>query len=270
MPWNAAIYKERNSVFEHQCSGTILNARIILSAIHCFWDEESVGGQFNASLYRVKVGKTFREYDDTRETTKVQSFSVRKISDFDLITLKAAYSGDIAILLMDNFIEFGAYISPICIDYDLKYANRLEDFVPEGRVGMVAGWGLEQSDGKPSPVLKKLEMSVATQEECTNATELDTVDEFCARSLHRAAGVCHGDSGAALVFPEEENGITKFFIRGFVSANTVTSCDFEKYSKFTNTAIYLDFIKRHEIQYRPRASLLGKLIDLCFTQTNSN
>lgn len=254
------IYKRINSSFEHICSGTILNARIVVSAMHCFWDEVQ-GAPFNESLYRIKTGKIYREFDDIREPVKVQSFSIKKITNFDAFRgAETSFLGDIAILLLNNYIEFKPYISPVCIDYDLKY----EDIeVPANRVGVVAGWGTDNLSGvsSASPI-KRIELPVVNRQECQRVSPFVTSDKFCAAHSGIDDALCTSDSGGSLVFPQTNNSITKYFLRGIVSAdasNNNGQCGgYGSYTTFTNAALYSDFISKHEISYRPTASTIGE------------
>lgn len=40
VPWHVGIYKasSNGNSFDFQCGGTIINARVVISAAHCFWD----------------------------------------------------------------------------------------------------------------------------------------------------------------------------------------------------------------------------------------
>lgn len=63
-----------------------------------------------------------------------------------------------------------------------------------------------------------------------------------------------GDSGGGLVFPSNENGRKKWYIRGIVStgANKLDSCDSDKYATFTNVAYYESLVATYDTRYRPR------------------
>lgn len=37
VPWHVGLYKSTGTSYTLQCGGTIVNARIVLSAMHCFW-----------------------------------------------------------------------------------------------------------------------------------------------------------------------------------------------------------------------------------------
>lgn len=56
------------------------------------------------------------------------------------------------------------------------------------------------------------------------------------------------------------NGIETWFIKGIVSKAPVKEnvCD-EPFVTTTNTTLYLDFIKKNEIEFRPTANTNGKL-----------
>lgn len=69
--------------------------------------------------------------------------------------------------------------------------------------------------------------------------------------------VCSRDNGAGLVFKKDIGENTKFFLRGIVSANG--RCGGKgSYTTFTNTALYSDFISKHEKELRPTAISIGK------------
>lgn len=40
-PWHVGIYMIEGSSYSLRCGGTIANARIVLSAMHCFWNREA-------------------------------------------------------------------------------------------------------------------------------------------------------------------------------------------------------------------------------------
>lgn len=120
---------------------SVISTKAIISAIHCFWDASNEG-IFDKENYDIAVGKSRRGLDDV-ETYKSQIFKVSNI----LYDYARYYANDIAVVILNNFIEFKTYIAPVCIQFDLKC-------VEPGLIGTVAGWGLESQDGQPSIVLK--------------------------------------------------------------------------------------------------------------------
>lgn len=77
VPWHVGIYKLNGEAYKLQCGGTIVNARVVVSAMHCFW-HLSAGGPFEASLFTVAAGKELLEYDGN-EQSAVQKFGVKHI-----------------------------------------------------------------------------------------------------------------------------------------------------------------------------------------------
>lgn len=243
-----------------------MNARIVISAMHCFWDK-TFDTSYDAALYRIKVGKTYRDYNDTNELTNVQSFAVRKITKFGAYSGRNTdYVGDIAILLLDNYIQFTAYIAPICIDYE-------DMTVSDKWVGIAAGWGGGNRFDRdpvlgPHPALmKRIPLPVIDKQECKQVYEDVTPDKFCVAHTDIKEGLCLGDSGGGLVSPEKMNrGGTKYFLRGIISTSAPNQrnrwCGGNgSYTGLTNIALYGDFIRRQETEYRPRTSTIGKLCE---------
>lgn len=147
-------------------------------------------------LFQVAVGKTYRDYA-AREEYNPQFFAVEQILYIDGYNdLSGFYSDDIALVVLDKHIEFRSFIVPICMPQNLQYEDKA---VPAGWIGVAAGWGLEQSNGLPSTILKKIELPVVTREECKQKSDPEfenfiTSDKFCAGYL-TGASVCQGDSG---------------------------------------------------------------------------
>lgn len=182
------IYKKIYENFEQFCSGTILNARVVISAMRCFWDERN-GALFDKSLFRIKAGKTYRDYNsDIMELTKVQVFSIEKVIQFDAFSgANTSYLGDIAILLLDNYIEFKFYIAPVCMDYELQYDD---NEVPVNRTGVLAGWDTVTSisDSLQEPI-KRIRLAVVDRQECQRVTPFVSADKFCAGDLYYNGGL---------------------------------------------------------------------------------
>lgn len=131
----------------------------------CFWDGES-SAPFNVSLFKLKVGKRLKEFDDKRETTETQTISIKNITNFE--TWKGSengFLGDIAILILEDYIKFKPHILPVCIDYDLKFVNDDHRL----RFGLVVGSQFGNS------------VRLDTLYEVSNTTESIKSDKFCIR-----------------------------------------------------------------------------------------
>lgn len=256
IPWQVGIYKRsgRTSKFQQICGGTIIGPKVIISAMHCFWDR-SENTPYNKDAFNIVVGKTIRDYA-AREEYKPQFFTVEDILYIDGYNDFAGnYANDIVLVVLDKFIEFHSYIVPICLPQNLHYEEKT---VPVGWIGTTAGWGLTQTNGLPSEVLKRIELPVVSREECRDKSAPEfasfiTSDKFCAGYV-TGASVCQGDSGGGLVFPKTVGLKTQYTIRGIVSVggNKAGSCDSEKFTTFTNVAFYMDFINAHISKFEPK------------------
>lgn len=257
-PWHVAIYK-RNDVTNSLvivCGGTILNARVVISAMHCFW-YPALRRPYPASLYRVAAGKTYSDYT-ANEPFQQQFFGVKEI--LYVKDQKKGYQGeandylaDIALLILEPHITFQATISPICLPLNLQNEERV---VPPGWDGRVAGYGLTSSGGSVSSVLKIVDLPTVARDMCARETQLRLPnDKFCAGYLNMNVSVCMGDSGGGLVFPINDFGRKIFYLRGIVSTGVQNKvdygCDSNKYATFTNILYYDSFLAENEASNRP-------------------
>lgn len=78
IPWHALIYSKLSGQFKQICSGTIINAKLILSAASCFWNIKEER-PYNPLLFNVIVGKYYFD-DSTKESLPTQIFNITEIS----------------------------------------------------------------------------------------------------------------------------------------------------------------------------------------------
>lgn len=137
IPWHVGIYRRdgEDSLFKQICGGTIISSRIVISAMHCFWDRyENL--KYHLDLFKIAVGKTFRDYD-AREDFKPQIFSVENIFHIEGYNdLAGYYANDIVLVILDKHIEFHSFIVPVCLPDNLQYDEKI---VPVGWIGLTAG-----------------------------------------------------------------------------------------------------------------------------------
>lgn len=120
VPWHTAVYEKRNGAFSQICGGTIISAKFVLSAAHCFWNSgrRSLNDK---SIYRIAAGKTNRAYNSPENNTMPQFF------DLESINVPERYQGieqnhmyDIAVLKVTTLIIFDTTIRSACIEFNLR------------------------------------------------------------------------------------------------------------------------------------------------------
>lgn len=257
VPWHVGIYSniiDKNH-FTQICGGTIVNAKIVLSAAHCFWDT-SESNFFKPSNFKVAGGKYYRDFY-RMEPIKPQTMDIESIIFKQEYNDYAGYYAlDIILLVLNDYIQFNSFIKPICLEYNLNFN---EQQVQPGLIGRVAGWGLESSDSRTgSPNLKVIDLPAIEYNECKRKLSAEllpfiTGDKFCA-GYTNGHSVSRGDSGGGLVFPKQIGSNTVYFLRGIVSsgASKAGSCDNEKYTLFTNVQYHIKFISFYESLNRPQ------------------
>ena len=128
-PWLAAIGITReNYPFTFICSGSIITKRFILSAAHCFFQ--------SIEPSHVKFGAT------NIESLYIKQRNIREVKthpDYDDVSKTFYY--DVAIVKVDEEIQFSSRISPICLPDS-------PSLHPGTGIGInVQGWGTTKRGG---------------------------------------------------------------------------------------------------------------------------
>ncbi|KAL5278992.1 hypothetical protein ACFFRR_003545 [Megaselia abdita] len=242
IPWQAAIYK-RNAVgrYTHICGGSIVTAKLVVTAAHCLWDRQRHEAM-HKSLFTVGVGKTRRDYyiEDADYTPQFSN-----ISEFHIPLYFAAddlsYVADIAVLVLNNAIIFKNFIVPICWERQSTVNKEIESNV----IGKIAGWGKDET-GEASEFLKFIDLESISKKDCKtrvpNYETSITADKFCVKSDDLNNSICDGDSGGGFAVKKMNN---KYYLEGVVSTGLKPpeqACGGDSYTTFTNVRHHIELI----------------------------
>ena len=138
IPWQIYLTNPTNKYT--RCGGTIIDRRTILTAAHCFEDEEKSGVlNTTAATYDLYVGIVERDHSDNTPIT-LESITIHERYE------TSAYD-DIAIIKLAKPLIFNEQVGPACLpkkSYDPK----------AGTECFVSGWGSEEQDQKlPSKLI---------------------------------------------------------------------------------------------------------------------
>ncbi|OWR53602.1 serine protease 33 [Danaus plexippus plexippus] len=174
------------------CGASLISDKHVLTAAHCIRSVLS-GGSVTSSV-RGKIGSVSQSFGGSD-----YSFSQGAIHpDYNNNLIK----NDIGYLITSSPVVFGNNVKPVALSFD---------FVGGDVPTIVNGWGRTVVGGPASPVLRELRPITVDGEQCVkdvarrgqelnrpNTPPVDPEVEVCTY-LGANSGMCHGDSGSALV-----------------------------------------------------------------------
>jgi len=186
-PWMAAL-TNRNRQF---CGGSLIDDIHILTAAHCVEHLSRPDVQH----LKVKLGDHNIKDNDSTSIAK----RVRRVVRHKGFSSKTLHY-DVAILTLEDPVDFNEYISPIC----LARGNNQYEYQ---RV-TVSGWGTLQDRGRQPDDLMKVDVEVWRNSDCkssygTNAPGGITSHMLCASLPNKDS--CSGDSGGPLFKCRDNN-----------------------------------------------------------------
>ncbi|XP_045780284.1 trypsin CFT-1-like [Maniola jurtina] len=191
-PFAASLQVTGNNVnFGHTCGGTIINNRSILSAVHC-WVNNNV-----ANRYRIRVGSTNRS-SGGRVHNVAQLFGHTQYNPRN-------HDNDIGVVRVSTAIPLG---SATIRAASLAGANLN---IPDNSNVIAIGWGRTSHNGAGSEQLRHVTLRSVNQARCnTDFRGIITANMLCLGWSNASRGTCFGDSGTGAVFNNIVVGVCSF------------------------------------------------------------
>lgn len=186
-PW--VVYLAEDQGTRQFCGGTVAKPDKIVTAAHCVQDRQ-------AQDIDVVAG---------REDTQTQDGTVAKVADIWVHPdFQSPQTGaDVAVLTLDHQLD----------QQPLQLASKQDTALYEpGTKATVLGWGATEEGGSPSTVLRKVDVPISSDQDCSRAYGSEFVQEamVCAGVPEGGADACQGDSGGPLVAGDRLVGIVSF------------------------------------------------------------
>ncbi|KAJ6658091.1 hypothetical protein lerEdw1_001567 [Lerista edwardsae] len=238
-PWQISLQLyEFGSGYRHICGGSLINHNTVVTAAHC------VKFSSDPEFWRVVIGiHRLSRKEQHIVASRINELTIH--SDYSTRT----YENDIALLSLEETIQYNAYIQPIC----LPEASQL---MPANNC-YITGWGRRKETGFPANTLQEAQVHIIPSQICGKKDWYgDDVkpNMICAGYEEGAIDSCQvkliefqGDSGGPLscYFPD----VSKYYLIGITSFGT--GCGREKRPGiYTRVPLYKQWIHTQLVSHK--------------------
>ncbi|KAI4457460.1 polyserase-related [Holotrichia oblita] len=182
-PWQVSI--RSSSTGGHNCGGSILNSKWILTAAHCVVNT-------SPSTWYIVVGSlTLSSGGNPYQISRIISHA-----DYNAAQIK----NDVAVVELEQELEFSTTVQPIELESEVI-----------GEIDcLVSGWGRLEAWGALPDNLQFIPLKTIGLEACQASwSSLVQADEICTLT-QQGEGVCNGDSGSPLIADGKQIGIVSW------------------------------------------------------------
>ncbi|KAK3868548.1 hypothetical protein Pcinc_026068 [Petrolisthes cinctipes] len=204
-PWMAALGYSEPGVpnLRFLCGGSVINERYILTAAHCV--HSSILGSKRLEVVRLGEWDLKTEIDCTKILSgtelvdycapPAQNYTVEEVTLHPLYNTRADHSDDIALLRLNQTIDFSLpWIHPVCLP-PLNFDVRKIPGTPEPEV---AGWGFTEN-GTTSQRMLTVSIPFVDTNACNITYAGQIIDDQMCLGGRAGEDSCSGDSGGPLV-----------------------------------------------------------------------
>ncbi|XP_061496238.1 acrosin-like [Rhineura floridana] len=225
-PWMVSIRTPFRSGYQHTCGGSLIGAKWILTAAHCFKDKR----------YLTNWELVFGATELSRPGPDAQLRFFKRVVEHENYQPQQQ-NNDIALIELDDPIQCNDYIQPACL--------------PESSVDVsamvhcyIAGWGYTQEKSTaPSDILKEAKVDLIPIEMCNSSDWYYgsiTAQNLCAGFAGGGIDSCQGDSGGPLMCREGRS--ERYWVVGVTSWG-LGCARAQKPGVYTSTRHFYDWIR---------------------------
>ncbi|XP_060527380.1 transmembrane protease serine 9-like [Cylas formicarius] len=205
---------------EYACQASIIDNSWIITAGHCFYDNDGhrLRGQWSA-----RVGSS----------QPTSGGEVVPVSEVHIFRPYQMFSNDLALLKLEIPLEYGSFI------HSVKLPENDQELISNEPAAAI-GWGsTSEYDTELSDQLQYVKLNIVLTEDCKKSVGKAIISDtmFCAQSAEGGKGLCSHDTGAPLVADGTLLGVGEFSVE---CGNVIGLPG----GVFTNVALYRDWIAR--------------------------
>ena len=258
-PWAALIEidDDPNDETAGYCSGMALTEQLVVTAAHCFFDEDG-RRVTNAGLLTVWVGSGSNPRQNPSAARAVDSFELPPEQQNDADALFTV-GRDIALLRLSSPVSPGIF--PSLADESHRQTLETLDQSRRDEALTAIGWGVTNPDNPQlSDRLQEVQLDYVRFDTCDEAWSFSLVEGqmLCAAELNpvnqQRQDTCQGDSGGPLFLGEDPAP----YVVGLTSFGT-PDCASQRPTVYTDVSGQIDFIENAGV------TLGEPLVDLNFT-----